>query len=66
MFARSGLRIGATLDAVACRYRGGNPPLPLVFRAYSCEGIVRGKDHRYEADFNRYFPGAPDGAHVYA
>lgn len=66
MHARAGLQVEKTLDAIARRYRGVNPPHVPVFRPYAREGIMRGKDYRYEADFNREFPQAANGTFVYA
>ena len=66
MFAQTGMQVERTLDAIARRYRGNNPPNAPTFRAYSREGIVRGRDYRYEVDFNRWFPRAPRGSLVYA
>jgi len=66
MFAQAGMQVEKTLDAVMRRYRGQNPPNAPRFRAYAREGIVRGKDYRYEADFNAWFPDALVGAYVYA
>ena len=66
MHAQAGLQIEKTLDAVVRRYRGMNPPHAPVFRPCSREGIVRGKDYRYVADFNREFPQAAAGSYVYA
>jgi unsaturated rhamnogalacturonyl hydrolase len=66
MFAQAGMQVEKTLDAVMRRYRGQNPPNAPRFRPYAPEGIVRGKDYRYEADFNARFPRAVNGDYVYA
>ncbi len=66
MFAQADMRVPMTLEAIVRRYRGQNPAQPPTFRAYVNEGIVRGADYRYQADFNREFPTAPMGAFVYA
>ncbi|OIQ95004.1 unsaturated rhamnogalacturonyl hydrolase YesR [mine drainage metagenome] len=66
MFAQAHMRTTMTLDAIARRFRGQNPPQPPTFRAYANVGIVRGKDYRYCADFNREFPKAAKGSFVYA
>ncbi len=66
MFAQAGLQVEQTLDAVARRYRGQNPPYAPVFRPYVRDGITRGKDYRYQADFAQEFPQAPNGSYVYA
>jgi rhamnogalacturonyl hydrolase YesR len=66
MFARVGGQVERSLDSIAKRYVGQNPPHPLNFRAYSKRGILRGKDYRYQADFNRVFPRAECEQFVYA
>jgi len=66
MFAHAGMRVERTLAAIARRYVGNNPPHPVTFRAYCKSGILRGRDYRYEADFNRYFPEAKLEEFVYA
>lgn len=66
MFAQAGMQVERTLDAIMRRYRGQNPPHLPSYRPYQRRGIMRGKDYRYEADFNREFPNAPEGAFVYA
>jgi len=66
MFAQAGMHVEKTLDAIIRHYRGQNPPNPPTFRAYARDGIVRGKDYRYQVDFNDWFPEAANGALVYA
>jgi rhamnogalacturonyl hydrolase YesR len=66
MHAHEGTNIEKTLEAVARRYIGQNPAHPLTYRAFSRAGILRGKDYRYEADFNKNFPDARLGQYVYA
>jgi len=66
MFAQAGMQVEKTLDAIMRRYRGQNPPNAPSFRPYAREGIVRGKDYRYEADFAACFPHAVNGDYVYA
>ena len=66
MFARVGWQVERTLDSIVKRYVGQNPPHPLTFRAYSRRGILRGKDYRYYADFNKVFPQAEREQFVYA
>ena len=60
MFAQAGMQVTKTLDTIVRRYRGQNPQHAPTFRAYVQEGIVRGKDYRYVADFNKEFPDAPE------
>ncbi|PTY08540.1 rhamnogalacturonyl hydrolase [Opitutaceae bacterium EW11] len=66
MFGQAGMHIEATLEGVVRRYVGCNPAHPPTFRAYSRRGILRGKDYRYDADFNRFFPDAQAEQYVYA
>ncbi|HLP08513.1 MAG TPA: glycoside hydrolase family 88 protein [Opitutaceae bacterium] len=66
MHMQAGLQIERTLDAIVRRYRGVNPPHAPCYRPYSHQGIVRGKDYRYAADFRKEFPQARNGAYVYA
>jgi rhamnogalacturonyl hydrolase YesR len=66
MFAQAGMQVTKTLDTIVRRYRGQNPQHAPTFRAYAHEGIVRGKDYRYVADFNQEFPDAPQRSFVYA
>jgi len=66
MFAWAGPQVERTLDGIARRYVGNNPPHPPTFRAYSKRGILRDKDYRYFADFNKFFPNAKPEQLVYA
>ena len=66
MFRQAGMNVEKTLACVARRYVGFNPPHGPTFRAYCKRGILRGKDFRYHADFNRFFPGAKAEQFVYA
>jgi len=66
MFSQTGLQVEKTLDVIARRYVGFNPPHPPTFRAYSKRGILRGKDFRYQVDFNQFFPNAAAEQYVYA
>ena len=66
MYARAGLQVEKTLEAVMRRFVGLNPPHPLTFRAYHPHGILREQDCRYRADYAQLFPETPDGNYVYA
>lgn len=66
LFAFTGGHVDRALETIARRYVGHNPPHPATFRAYAKRGILRGKDYRYEAAFNRYFPNAKLEQFVYA
>ena len=66
MFERVGMQVEKTLEGVSRRYVGVNPSNPPTYRAYSKRGILRGRDYRYEVDFNRFFPGAEAEQFVYA
>ena len=66
MYAHAGMQVEKTLNAIVRRYVGNNPAHPPTYRAYSRRGIVRGKDYRYEADFNALFPESALGQYIYA
>jgi len=66
MFRQTGLQVAQTLEAVARRYVGCNPPHPPTYRAYSKRGILRNRDYRYHVDFNQVFPHATVEQFVYA
>ncbi|HVT81288.1 MAG TPA: glycoside hydrolase family 88 protein [Phycisphaerae bacterium] len=66
MFAATGWQVKETLNAITRKFVGNNPPLPMTYRAYSRQGILRGKDYRYEADFSKVFPAAREEQYVYA
>ena len=66
MFAQIGMDAAGAISAIARRYIGQNPPHPLAFKAYRNEGILRGADYRYHADFGGLFPNAALGSLVYA
>lgn len=66
MHARAGTDIRRTLAAIVQRYVAVNPSRPPCYRAYSRRGILRGKDYRYDVDFNRIFPEAKVEQYVYA
>ena len=58
--------IGLTLQIIANRYIGQNPPHPVTFRAYNSQGIKRAGDYRYQFDLDKLFPGTPPETMVYA
>ncbi len=66
MYAATGWQVDKTLNAIVKKYVGSNPPLPMTCRAYSKRGILRGKDYRYHADFNQFFPDAKNEQFIYA
>jgi len=66
MIRQTGMQVEKTLDVIARRYVGFNPPHPPTYRAYSKRGILRGKDFRYQVDFNQFFPEAVAEQYVYA
>ncbi len=66
MYAQVGMDAASAISAIARRYIGQNPPHPLTYRAFRNEGILRGPDYRYRADFAALFPEAGLGSLVYA
>lgn len=66
MYGQVGADVASTVEAVARRYVGVNPPNPPTYRAYSRRGILRGRDYRYDVDFNRIFSAAEPEQLVYA
>ncbi len=58
--------VARTLDVIAQRYMRANPPLPLTYRAFCRQGILRGPDYRYRANFDDIFPKTPLEHFVYA
>ena len=61
----SGGKIETVLETIASRYMGANPRYDYAARPFVTNAIVRNKDYRYEADFSKIFPDAPDGSYVY-
>lgn len=66
MYARAGMQVETTLEAVVRRFMGQNPAHPPTYRAYNRTGIRRGKDYRYVADFAAMYPEAKLGQVVFA
>jgi rhamnogalacturonyl hydrolase YesR len=62
---RSGGSISAVLELIAGRYIGANPRLDYTGRPFTAKGVKRNAGYRYEADFSKWFPDAPDGSYVY-
>jgi rhamnogalacturonyl hydrolase YesR len=62
----SGGKIETVLAVMAGRYLGANPRYDYTGRPFINRGIIRNKDYRYEADFGKIFPDAPNGTYVYA
>jgi rhamnogalacturonyl hydrolase YesR len=62
---RTGGDIERTLQVIANRYIGANPPYRYTARPFTTQGILRNQDSRYEADFNALFPDAPQGSYGY-
>ncbi len=56
----------ATVSRIAARYIQKNPRYEYTARPYITDGILRGKDYRYVADFSKFFPEAADGMYTYA
>jgi rhamnogalacturonyl hydrolase YesR len=58
--------IETVLELIAGRYIAANPRYAYSARPFLSGEIIRNKDYRYEADFSKIFPAAPDGSYVYA
>jgi rhamnogalacturonyl hydrolase YesR len=61
-----GGKIETVLELIANRYIGANPRYEYTGRPFLLHEITRNKNYRYEADFAKLFPGAPNGSYVYA
>lgn len=62
----SGGNIETVLEVIARRYMSDNPRYEYTGRPFITYGIQRNSRYRYEADFARIFPDAPNGMYVYA
>ena len=62
----SGGKIETVLEVIANRYMGANPRYDYVARPFFPKAIIRNSDYRYEADFEKIFPDAPNGSYAYA
>ncbi|GHV38982.1 hypothetical protein AGMMS49546_10290 [Spirochaetia bacterium] len=58
-------KIETVLEVIANRYIAANPRYDYTGRPFTTHGIIRNKNYRYEADFEKIFPAAGDGAYVY-
>jgi len=56
-----GENIPRTLEIIANRYIGQNPPLPFVFRAFSKRGFLQLNDGRYDLNLQSKLPEAKPG-----
>lgn len=61
----SGENIPRTLEIIANRYVGENPPIPFVLRAFSKRGFLQLNDGRYDLDLQTKFSDAKPGQWVY-
>ena len=66
MYARAGMQVEKTLEAVVRRFIGQNPTHPPTYRAFNRTGIQRGRDYRYVADFSAMYPDARLGQVAFA
>ena len=60
-----GENIPRTMEIIANRYIGQNPPLPFVFRAFSKRGFSQLNDGRYDLNLQPKFPEAKPGQRAY-
>lgn len=60
-----GENIPRTLEIIANRYIGENPPLPFVFRAFSKRGFLQLEDGRYDLNLDPKLPDAKPGQWAY-
>ncbi len=54
-----------TVRLLANKYMADNPVCEPHYRAFYSGGIVRGKDYRYKADLNIFFPDSKTGGKAY-
>ena len=54
-----------TLEIIANRYIGQNPPLPFTFRAFSTRGLMQLDDGRYDLNLQSKWPAAKPGQWAY-
>ena len=65
--AYSNRSIEYVLETVAARFMGANPRCEYVARPFFAgKAIIRNKNYRYEADFDKIFPQAALGSYVFA
>ena len=60
-----GENIPRTLEIIANRYIGQNPPLLFTFRAFSKRGFLQPNDGRYDLNLQSKFPEAKPGQWTY-
>ncbi|TVY11003.1 glycoside hydrolase family 88/105 protein [Paenibacillus cremeus] len=58
--------VEGTLETIAQRYIGANPPHPFVYRLHSRGGFARLHDYRYIMNFQEKWDHIPNGSFVYA
>ncbi|WP_248924243.1 glycoside hydrolase family 88/105 protein [Paenibacillus hamazuiensis] len=58
--------VEATLETIAQRYIGANPPHPFAYRLFNQGGFRRQHDYRYVMDFREKLAQMPNGSFVYA
>jgi unsaturated rhamnogalacturonyl hydrolase len=57
--------IDTTLQTIAQRYIGANPPHPFVYRLTTKDGFTRLHDYRYDMNLEEKWPGMAKGSFVY-
>lgn len=58
--------VEGTLQTIAQRYIGANPPHPYVYRLFCKDGFTRTHDYRYVMDFKNRWENMHQGEFVYA
>ncbi|MCK0473594.1 glycoside hydrolase family 105 protein [Halalkalibacter sp. APA_J-10(15)] len=66
IYAKVNQRVEEALAIITNRYIGQNPAHPMVYRAFSNDGLMRLKDYRYEFNFGERFPYCQNGQFIYA
>lgn len=57
---------GKTLQVLADRYIGANPPAPFVYRVFHRSGVLQNEEGLYDLDFSGRLPHARNGQSAYA
>lgn len=66
IYYKLGEDIEKTLETIANRYMGQNPPHPFIYRASHKNGFKRMQDYRYQFDLKALYPEAENEQIAYA